>query len=572
MEGFDPIDTPPQGTRTPVASSSPTFTDPMGTTPLPSTVLDVRPTNPKMGGVVQLSKDSWSAWTGGKPNASWTALADTEPRNYTSPNQLRSPSIASAQKGYNFRRTGQNPPFKQSDDFVIFKDKLWDHFRDTGMDSIAYLPDPAENSRMISIVKWHARFTTKTAQASMEQQLQRYDSYDRLNDTAATTYLLTSISTSVLTRVKDRMDEDDPFPLVWLHFMKTIQSTSVQRFEDLKLAIKQRSPTQFAGENLESLAARFKKDADELMLAGQYDHNLTLAMINIFLTAGGDGNETFRYPLRATHSKLEDALLDIGFMEKSEASSFMTKLKLSYRDICDQARDLYRKQFDRGEWPPARHLKDSKAPPSAFANSATVSKRKEANVLIQNNRSSATTPNQGACHNCGKTGHWSKNCPDRHKGSKGNKTGMKWKTTPPLPGAPTTRTEGKHTFKWCAKCNRWSTTHSTETHRGKTNSNERFTRPTPEASYANTTLVPDPAVWTTESFNDVTIKDLVFLIVKTPMSMALLITLLPFIIWLYSPLSFGITRISSLHWETGYCDDAFSNSTDNYIDRQRTAV
>jgi len=343
MEGFDPINTPPQRAGTPVASSSPTMTDPLGTTPLVSSIMDVKPTNPKMGGVVQLSRDTWSAWTGGKPNATWTALANTEPRNFTSPNQLRSPSIASAQKGYNFRRTGQNPPFKQSDDFVIFKDKLWDHFRDTGMDTIAYLPDPADNSTMINIVKWHARFTTKTAQASITNQLQQYDSYDRLNDTAATTYLLTSISTNILARVKDRMEEDDPFPLVWLHFMKTIQSTSVQRFEDLKLAIKHRAPTQFAGENLESLAARFKKDADELMLAGQYDHNLTLTMINIFLTAGGDGNETFQYPLRATHSKLEDALLEIGFMEKSEASSFMTKLKLSYCDICDKARDLYRK-------------------------------------------------------------------------------------------------------------------------------------------------------------------------------------------------------------------------------------
>jgi hypothetical protein len=67
---------------------------------------------------------------------------------------------------------------------------------------------------------------------------------------------------------------------------------------------------------LEQLAAQFCKNALELTTAGQYNHNLTLSMMNIFLLAGGSGNKDFRFPLRATKQKLEQALLDVGFKEK----------------------------------------------------------------------------------------------------------------------------------------------------------------------------------------------------------------------------------------------------------------
>ncbi|KAI2493004.1 hypothetical protein MHU86_21535 [Fragilaria crotonensis] len=47
--------------------------------------------------------------------------------------------------------------------------------------------------------------------------------------------------------------------------------------------------------------------------------------------------------------------------------------KLTYKDICAHAEDAYRTLFDRKEWPPARHTRDSKAPPAAFGNMATQS-------------------------------------------------------------------------------------------------------------------------------------------------------------------------------------------------------
>ena len=110
------------------------------------------------------------------------------------------------------------------------------------------------------------------------------------------TYMLASLSTELSNKVTEKLDDSDSFPVVWLQFLKSIQSTSIERFEDLKAIIKTRLPSQYSGENLEQLAAHFCKDANELTTAGQYNHNLTLGMLKIFLLACGSGNEDFRFP------------------------------------------------------------------------------------------------------------------------------------------------------------------------------------------------------------------------------------------------------------------------------------
>ena len=364
-----------------------------------------KPLVPLIGGITLVTKDEWSAWTGGKPNYTWTGLdGSIALLEHTSPNQLRPVYVSAAQKGYNFRRTGHKISFKPSDDLISFQNVVWDHLKDTGMDSIAYLRDPTDDAKMTNVIKAHARYTVQSAKLLAEAQVQRYDKYDRTNDMAARTYLLASLSTELSNKVTEKLDDSDSFPVVWLQFLKSIQSTSIERFEDLKAIIKARLPSQYSGENLEQLAAHFRKDANELTTAGQYDHNLTLAMLKIFLLAGGSGNEDFRFPLRSVKQKLEQALLDIGFKDKEAANLHMQVNKLTYKDICAHAEDAYRTLFDRKEWPPARHTRDSKAPPAAFGNIATPITRAEVLNLIQSKTSNngAGLAMKGVCHKCNK--------------------------------------------------------------------------------------------------------------------------------------------------------------------------
>ena len=74
---------------------------------------------------------------------------------------------------------------------------------------------------------------------------------------AARPYLLVSLSTKLSNKVTEKLDDTNSFPVVWLQFLKSTESTSIERFEDLKGTIKARLPSQYSGENLEQLAEHF---------------------------------------------------------------------------------------------------------------------------------------------------------------------------------------------------------------------------------------------------------------------------------------------------------------------------
>jgi hypothetical protein len=510
---------------------------------------DNKPAVPTIGGLTALNKDEWSAWTGGKPKADWSGLVD-HTFDSTSPNQLRPVYVSAAQKGYNYRRTGLKDTFKPTDDLIAFQNSVWNHLTDTGMDSIAYLKDPLDATKMTNVVKAHARFTVQSAKILIEDQVPKYDKYDRTNDKAARTFLLASLQIELSNKVSEKLDDSDSFPIVWLQFLKAIQSTSIERFEDLKATIKARLPSQYPGENLEQLAIHFRKDANELTTAGQYDHNLTLTMMKTFLLAGGTGNEDFRFPLRSVKQKLEQALLDIGFKDKDAANKHMSDNKLTYKDICTHAEDTYRTLFDRKEWPPARHARDSKAPPASFnLADAMPMTRSEVMLLMQSKspgggNKGASSAKTGNCHKCGKPGHWSRECPNGDATSNGNENGgsggrparngnggrsngdrarqapsngnrsapsagnpSSWKTVAPQPGAPITKQHNNRTFNWCLKCKRWTTTHVTATHTGgkAANTNVPDNRPS-----VNFSLVQDPSVWSTAVTGCPSISDIWF--------------------------------------------------------------
>jgi hypothetical protein len=473
-----------------------------------------KPLKPTMGDLTQVSDTGWDAWTGGRPKPSWSGLDDTD--GLDSPNQLRPIYASSAQKGYNYRKKGLEVKFDRKDDLQVFQKKVKAHLVDCGMDSISWLEDPIDPSRMVNIIYDHPRFTQESAISSLRVQLLLYDKYDRENDTAARKFLIGSLVEELADQLEERLDDKDAFPLVWMQFLKLIQSTSVERFEDLKLRIKSRLPAQYPGENLEDLGRDFRRDATELITAGQYDHNLTLTMLKIFLQAGGRGNEDFRFALRMRKQSLDQALIDIGHMSKKDSLTHMVKNNLTVKDICLFVENEYRRQKDRNEWPPARHAKDSKAAPPQFGAHLT-----EAHVLalIQHhgpsNKTVSFDKSNVKCFNCNSTGHFKRDCPKlknqnrgpggpsgRPRTNKHQKSSLNsWKTTPPLDtDRPSSQINGKPVFSkdhngrkftWCSVCGdngRWSTTHSTGQH-----GHQGGSAPSAHmASYANVT---DPSAW-----------------------------------------------------------------------------
>jgi hypothetical protein len=154
--------------------------------------------------------------------------------------------------------------------------------------------------------------------------------------------------------------------------LKAVQSTLIGRYGDLKIKLKHRKATDYAGQNINNLSMAYRKDAAELTSAGQYDHNLTHHILKTFLEAGGCSNESYRFELHFLKKSLDAVLLAIGHMSKNDATRHMTLHLLTYKHICIKAKDEYHKQAESKEWSPARPTTDSKAPPSNFGTTANV--------------------------------------------------------------------------------------------------------------------------------------------------------------------------------------------------------
>jgi hypothetical protein len=233
------------------------------------------------------------------------------------------------------------------------------------------------------------------------------------------------MSVELKTTVTELMEDDDSFHVVWLTLMNEIQVQTIERIESIKRQIKDRKPQQFTGQDLEKTAVANRADALELTNAGQYEHNLSLDMLKNYLLGGGADNKDLRFPFCLLKMKLDEALIQIGYMDKATADAHMMKEKLHYKDINSGATKTYRKQSDLGQCPPANNASDSK-PPSGFrANLAQTEgwcgTQAEALALIQENAAPAKVwggtqaevmaliqheqqngTKTGLCHNCNK--------------------------------------------------------------------------------------------------------------------------------------------------------------------------
>ena len=266
-----------------------------------------------MGDLIQITRDEWGVWTGGKPNSGWTERDESSPPSFTCPNQLRPIKIVDAQKSFNHRSEGLKDEFKVGDDLQAFQNRLWVHLEETGMDTIAYVPDP-ETNEMVNVVLDHARFTVDMVATKIAAQLKCYDEYDQSNDQAARSCLLKTLERSFREDLEEIVEKTYRFPVVWLYLVRRLQSTlSVQRFDDIKDQIKACMPSKFPGQNLSLMVSELRRHAKILKSAGQYDHNLTLIMLKNFIKAGGDSTaaDNFRYNLRDVRRRLEEVLTSI---------------------------------------------------------------------------------------------------------------------------------------------------------------------------------------------------------------------------------------------------------------------
>ena len=174
-----------------------------------------KPPDPKMGGLVQVKHDAYSAWTGGKPKADWSELEETSPE-YEQTTQLR-PMLDDS--GFSKRCKGFEDKFSKNGDLYKFQRRLIDHLKIMGMDTITYLPDPADNDQMVNVIM---------DRSAAPIQYTKYDANDRSNNRAARLMFVDSLNETLKGEIQDRILDEPSFLEVWMLFIQTLQSDSME--------------------------------------------------------------------------------------------------------------------------------------------------------------------------------------------------------------------------------------------------------------------------------------------------------------------------------------------------------
>jgi hypothetical protein len=448
------------------------------------------PIPPIMGGLVD-GGGYLVAFTGGKPKPDWSGL-ETSSQVNTNPNQLR----IVGSKGvlpYNNRRTGLATKYKHGGDLETLMTDMTKHLKNHGMDTIAYRKDPHDASKMVHCLKEHPRFNLTYVRSSSESLKEHWDAYDLANDECAIHFFLDSIDTSMRTKVEKRQKESDTFVDVVFIFLMLETPYTAKKFEAIKAQIRARKPQQYSGQNILAMCEDLRDDIKKLSV--MYDPQLTLDMLTNFLMA--DGGLEFQKQLLDKKLELEEMLPSLFHLPVVEQEKKLVEKELGWEDILLLAEKRYQLQMQPNNitWPPAKSVTDSKAPPSNFSTTGVSANLLQAavNLLIQqanNSGSSSQSKETRSCFNCNEPGHVAKDCPKPKKkkgpGNNSKQSGSTKKNKSKNPrfippdddnlkpvshknGDPVYEKLIKGTkFYWCGKCKKWTTTHSTPEHTGKT--------------------------------------------------------------------------------------------------------
>jgi hypothetical protein len=175
---------------------------------------------------------------------------------------------------------------------------------------------------------------------------------DVQNVTGAKRFLLNSLSEELHDIIKLKMSPDDSFIVVWMYQVGVITSSSIKKWDTLKIKLKALVPLKYASEDVFLLAKDYLTYGKTLHAAGQFDLNLQLIMVDGFLLVGGMSKlmeSVYCNPLRNLCAKLDYILCEVTFMEKLAVAHHLASKNITFQELC---KDIWK-------WPPTQHAQDS---------------------------------------------------------------------------------------------------------------------------------------------------------------------------------------------------------------------
>ena len=390
-----------------------------------------KPADPKMGQwreAGMTGSNMWNCLVGGMPLADWSQLSPVQPNKIEFTTRFRPLNPILDVKGLTNRTKGLSAKFKKTDDLVVFQSKIWKHLVEHGLDTIAYLVDPSDITEVLDVVNNHTRYVVDMEKTELlfDQFESEFDDVDRTNDTAATTFFLDSLDPSIADDLVEDSELTDTFARVWLKFIRSLCTNSLNRFDSIKSQIRAKIPSQYAGQNIETMARELKKLAKILKSAGHFDHNLTLAVVKNFLRC--ECPDVYKTKLLQVQIKVQDAIKQCAYMtDDVQRFKHMKKKKVDFVSVCEIATEEYGLAVGDGDWGPSKLPKDTSKPPSAYV-SMFGNFEKKVMALIQNTTSQPSDDNRlqnMTCFKCQKKGHMARNYPNNQQSRQSNSEGGK---------------------------------------------------------------------------------------------------------------------------------------------------
>ena len=371
---------------------------------------------------------------GGKPTYEYTGL-DPEDEVDETPLRFRSILPIKNQKTSSVRTTGLSCKFKRGGDLRNFSIEVKDHLRKHGLDTSSWLPDPS-GADLANVLDKHALFADDQYETGCElsRELKRsvFDQILRTCDSEAASFLYDSLDPELKDDLRDQIEADDPFAVVWLQLVRLVISSCHQRYQNIKNEILQASPSQFSGENIEELSKFLKLKCKELDSAARFEPILCLELVHIFGRSTVKG--IFEFKILSLTQKVEEAISKISFKSNLEQMATLKRYGLSYSHICEKAKDFYRELKDNNRWPPAKQPVDTAVPAKSFLTMSSESKQAVL-TLVRQELKKDNSKETRTCFKCNKPGHLARNCPLNNDKSKSKN----WKRTGPSQGESETR-------------------------------------------------------------------------------------------------------------------------------------
>ena len=123
---------------------------------------------------------------------------------------------------------GFEDKFSKNGDLYKFQRRLIDHLKIMGMDTITYLPVPADNDQMVNVIMDHTWFAQAYVRSAAPIQYAKYDTYARSSDRAAHLMFMDSLNETLKGEIQDCIPDEPSFLEIWMLFIQTLQSDSME--------------------------------------------------------------------------------------------------------------------------------------------------------------------------------------------------------------------------------------------------------------------------------------------------------------------------------------------------------